>query len=185
MGGAAFPPDETMVPHSFFQTLTKTHEELADLVMITKVEMESDEVSRLAGRIDVSMRRHFEVEDRELYPVLLEAVDDWEDRAILMGAHEGHRIMMQVLGELEATPSSDESFRGKVHLLDRLWTHHIAEEEEELYDMARKYLEPDEFSALSKRIKDAADDYGVRGNPPLGSDGNGHRADRRSRQTRG
>lgn len=173
-----------MAGQSFFQTLVKTHEELADLVMITKVELGSDETAELAARLDVSMRRHFEVEDRELYPVLFDVVDDWEDRATLIGAHEGHRIMMQVLNELEETAPSHERFRGKVHLLDRLWNHHIAEEEDELYEMARKYLEPEEFDTLSRRIKDAADDYGVEGNPPLDAGGDGRKADRAARQTR-
>lgn len=142
-----------MSPHSFFSATHEAHRTLTDLVMVTKIEMDPDKITHLMARLDVTLRRHFEIEDKELYPPLMEVVDDWEDRAVLIGAHEDHQVIMRLLEDLENTPPTDERFRGKVHTLDRLWEHHSEEEEGALYDLARSYLSEEDFRELKERIQ--------------------------------
>lgn len=141
-----------MVRQSFFRGLAGDHRRLSDLVMSMRVERDPEELDELGAEFRDVIRRHAAVEDGELYPTLVEVVDGREDRVVLMGAHEYHRILMRLLDEMEETPSDREGYLGKIHVLDHLWTHHVEEEEEELYRMAQRYLDANDLMDLKRRI---------------------------------
>lgn len=150
-----------MPARSFFRDLSTSHERLRDVVAQMKVERDPERLQPLCEELSSTLRRHFQVEDEVLYPTLKEAVRDWEDRVVLIGAQEDHHLIMRVLEELAETPPSDERFYGKVHALDKLWSHHVAEEEDNLYDMARRYLTHEDFLELADRVEEAQERFGV------------------------
>lgn len=151
-----------MPARSFFRDLSASHERLRDLVMTIKVERDPARLRPLAAALDETLRQHFEVEEEVLYPTLTEAVEPWEERIILFGALEDHRLLMIVLDDLEEMSPTEERFHGLVHALDKLWSHHVEEEEDVLYDMAQRHLPHKDFAALADRMQRAQEQRGLR-----------------------
>jgi hemerythrin-like domain-containing protein len=96
--------------------------------------------------------RHAEIEETIFYPVLEKAE---ESRDITLEAYEEHRLVKQLLSELEAAPKDDEQWTAKFTVLKENIEHHVEEEEGELFKKARKVLNEQEIEALGTRMEKA------------------------------
>jgi len=91
------------------------------------------------------------VEEQIFYPVL-EKAD--ESRDITLEAFVEHRLVKQLLGELEAEAKDDETWTAKFTVLKEQ-VHHVEEEEGEMFKKARKVLSREEIEELGARMEKA------------------------------
>jgi len=95
---------------------------------------------------------HAHIEETILYPAL-EKAD--ETRDITLEAYEEHRLVKQLLGELESMDKSEEQWTARFTVLKENIEHHVEEEEGEMFKKARKVLSEEEAEDLGARLEAA------------------------------
>jgi len=95
---------------------------------------------------------HTMIEETILYPVLEKADPTHE---ITLEAYEEHRLVKQLLGELESESKETEEWTAKFTVLKENVEHHVEEEEGEMFKKARKVLSEDELETLGARLEEA------------------------------
>jgi len=95
---------------------------------------------------------HAEIEETILYPVLEEADETHE---ITLEAFEEHRLVKQLLGELETMDKGDEQWTARFTVLKENIEHHVEEEETDMFKKARKVLSEAEAEELGARLEAA------------------------------
>jgi hemerythrin superfamily protein len=104
--------------------------------------------TQLKTELDV----HARIEETIFYPALAE-VD--ETRDITLEAFEEHRLVKQLLSELESMPKDDEQWTAKFTVLKENVEHHVEEEEGEMFPKARKVLGEEGAETLGARMEKA------------------------------
>jgi len=104
--------------------------------------------TQLKTELDV----HARIEETIFYPALAE-VD--ETRDITLEAFEEHRLVKQLLSELESMPKDDEQWTAKFTVLKENVEHHVEEEEGEMFPKARKVLGEEGAETLGTRMEKA------------------------------
>lgn len=108
---------------------------------------------RIADRIITELSIHSGIEEAVLYPRARVAVPraDME----VLEALEEHHIVKLTCAELEKMHPSDERFAAKMQVLMENVTHHIREEETELFPTLRKAFTRDEMLAMGEDLRAA------------------------------
>jgi hemerythrin-like domain-containing protein len=107
-----------------------------------------DLFAQLKNELDI----HANIEETIFYPVLKKAE---ESRDITLEAFEEHRIVKQLLAELEQSSKDDEQWTAKFTVLKENIEHHVEEEEGEMFTKARKVLSEEEIETLGTRMEKA------------------------------
>jgi polyhydroxyalkanoate synthesis regulator phasin len=92
---------------------------------------------------------HERIEEEIFYPAL-KAHPKAKD--IVLEAFEEHHVVDNVMGELEATDVTDETWGAKFLVMKENIEHHIEEEEGEMFDQARAVFDTDELEELGARM---------------------------------
>ncbi len=95
---------------------------------------------------------HAHIEETILYPAL-EKADETHD--ITLEAYEEHRLVKQLLGELETMDKGDEQWTARFTVLKENIEHHVEEEEDEMFKKARKVLSEADAEDLGARLEAA------------------------------
>jgi len=137
-----------------FALLKADHERVAG--MMDKVDETTERAAKgreeTFTRIKEELDLHALIEEQIFYPAL-EEVD--ETRDITLEAYEEHRLVKQLLSELEQEPKDTEEWTAKFTVLKENVEHHVEEEEGELFKKARQVLSEEEIESLGKRIEQA------------------------------
>lgn len=104
--------------------------------------------TQLKTELDV----HARIEETIFYPALEEAE---ETRDITLEAFEEHRLVKQLLGELEQMSKDSEEWTAKFTVLKENVEHHVEEEESDMFPKARKVLSDDQAETLGTRLEEA------------------------------
>ena len=104
--------------------------------------------TQLKTELDV----HARIEETIFYPAL-ENAD--ETRDITLEAFEEHRLVKQLLGELEAMDKGDEQWTARMTVLKEQIEHHVEEEEDDMFPKAKKVLSEAEAEELGTRLEEA------------------------------
>ena len=136
-------------------TLLKTdHEKVAGI--LTSIEETTERAVKgreeLFARLKEELDLHAKIEEEIFYPALEEAE---ETREVTLEAYEEHRLVKQLLAELEAEPKDTEEWTAKFTVLKENIEHHVEEEEGEMFKQARQVLSEDEIEALGNRLQAA------------------------------
>lgn len=97
-------------------------------------EAEGDELVRIAEEICIRLNVHMTIEEEILYPALKPVIGEDE-------VNEGiveHQSGKQAAAELEQLDGDEPLYKSKVHVLGEETIHHIDEEDEELFEDAKK-----------------------------------------------
>jgi len=136
-------------------TLLKTdHETVAGILASIEETTERavkgrDELfTRLKQELDV----HAKIEEEIFYPALEDAD---ETRDVTLEAYEEHRLVKQLLAELETEPKDTEEWTAKFTVLKENIEHHVEEEEGEMFKKARQVLSEEEIEALGNQLQEA------------------------------
>lgn len=137
-----------------FKLLKSDHEKVAGIM--DKIEGTTERALKtreeLFTQLKTELDIHAKIEETILYPVLEKAK---ESRDITLEAFEEHRLVKQLLRELEAEAKDDEKWTAKFTVLKENVEHHVEEEEGELFKKARKVLSEEEIEELGTRMEKA------------------------------
>lgn len=122
-----------------FALLKADHEKVAGI--LTTIEETTERAVKgrdeLFARLKAELDLHAKIEEEILYPALEETE---EAREITLEAYEEHRLVKQLLTELEAEPKDTEEWTAKFSVLKENIEHHVEEEEGEMFKKARPAL---------------------------------------------
>lgn len=108
---------------------------------------------RLADRIITELSIHASIEELVLYPRARTAVP--KAGTDVLEALEEHHIVKSTCAELERMQPSDERFAAKMQVLMENVTHHIKEEESDLFPKLRAAFSRDEMRAMGEDLRAA------------------------------
>jgi hemerythrin superfamily protein len=140
----------TKKPHTIstnvVHMLHADHDKVRDLFFEfsqTDVAKEKDELVKI---IIKELYVHAKVEEEIVYPAIRKEVDDSED--MMDEADTEHHMVKLLLSELSTMKPSDDHYDSKVTVLCELVSHHVAEEEKEMFDeMNEADMDLDELGA--------------------------------------
>lgn len=112
------------------------------------VKTREDLFTQLKTELDV----HARIEESILYPAL-EKIEVTHD--ITLEAFEEHRLVKQLLAELEKMDKGDEQWTAKFTVLKESVEHHVEEEEGDMFPKARKALTDAQAEELGTRLEAA------------------------------
>lgn len=137
-----------------FTLLKKDHEKVAGL--LEKIDGTTERALKtreeLFAQVKTELDIHAKIEEAILYPVL-EKAEPTHD--ITLEALEEHRLVKQLLGELEKEPKDAEEWTAKFTVLKEQIEHHVEEEESDMFKKARKALSQEEIETLGARLEEA------------------------------
>ncbi|MGN6693563.1 MAG: hemerythrin domain-containing protein [Aquihabitans sp.] len=113
--------------------LTEEHRKVERLLAQIKETEPGDERDRLFGEIDQSLRTHMAVEEKFLYPLIAEHIgeEDAED------ATDEHTLAREGLASVKER-LEEGAFEAAVEILEQGISHHVEEEENELFRELRE-----------------------------------------------
>ena len=131
--------------------LTEDHDALKKLLGEIKETTDRAEKTRgeLFSRIKMELTVHEVIEEEIFYPALKEHP---KAKEIVLEGFEEHHVVDEIMGELEATPVTDEQWGAKFKVMKENIEHHIEEEEGEMFKQARQVLSTDELESLGARM---------------------------------
>src|SRR5687767_5777523 len=137
-----------------FALLKADHEKVAGI--LEKIDETTERAVKgrdeLFAQLKAELDLHAMIEEEILYPALEETE---EAREITLEAYEEHRLVKQLLAELEAEPKDTEEWTAKFTVLKENVEHHVEEEEGEMFKKARKVLSQEEIDELGARLEEA------------------------------
>ncbi|MGQ0607734.1 MAG: hemerythrin domain-containing protein [Chloroflexota bacterium] len=105
--------------------------------------------TELFATLKDEMTIHERIEEEIFYPAL-KAHPKAKD--IVLEGYEEHHVVDEIMGELEATDVTDETWAAKFKVMKENIEHHIEEEEGEMFKQARAVFDPDELEQLGARM---------------------------------
>ena len=105
--------------------------------------------TELFERLKEEMLIHERIEEEIFYPALKSHP---KARDIVLEGYEEHHVVDEIMGELEATDVTDETWGAKFKVMKENIEHHIEEEEGEMFKKARQVFDADELEALGARM---------------------------------
>lgn len=137
-----------------FALLKADHEKVAGILETIEGTTERALKGRdeLFVRLKAELDLHAMIEEEILYPALEEVE---ETRDITLEAYEEHRLVKQLLAELEAEPKDTEEWTAKFTVLKENIEHHVEEEEGEMFKKARQGLSEEEIESLGDQLQEA------------------------------
>ena len=127
--------------HDKVKKLLADGEETTDRAEKTRTE--------LFDTLKSEMLIHERIEEEIFYPALKAHP---KARDIVLEGYEEHHVVDEIMGELETTPVTDETWGAKFMVMKENIEHHIEEEEGEMFKKARQIFDADELEALGARM---------------------------------
>lgn len=93
---------------------------------------DESEQGDLAERICQMLTVHAQIEEEILYPAAQEALDE-EDGELVHEANIEHGAVKDLIAKIEGSNSDDPTFKALVTVLKEFVSHHVKEEEKELF----------------------------------------------------
>lgn len=129
------------------ELLKDDHDKVDRLFQKVKATEEGEEHKELFKKIKAELDVHTHIEEKIFYPRLKEE-EELED-ITLEGIEEHHQAKM-FLRELASLSEDSEKFEPKLKVLMEDITHHVQEEEGEMFPKVEKILGADELNELGK-----------------------------------
>ncbi len=139
-------------PHDAIKLLEKDHRRFEQLLKQGEETTENAVKGRteLLKTITAELNVHELIEEKILYPALRlhpEAKD------IVLESFQEHHVADQLVTELHKLEKDDEKWGAKFKVLKENVTHHISDEENKLFPVARGVLEKEELLALGAKMR--------------------------------
>ena len=107
--------------------------------------------TELFATIKGELTVHEIIEEEIFYPEL-KAHPKAKD--IVLEGYEEHHVVDEIMGELEATDVTDETWGAKFKVMKENIEHHIEEEEGEMFKSARQVFDRQELEDLGARMQE-------------------------------
>jgi polyhydroxyalkanoate synthesis regulator phasin len=135
------------------QLLKTDHDKVKKLLAEGESTTERGEKTRteLFATIKGELMVHERIEEEIFYPALR---DHPKAKEIVLEGYEEHDVVDTIMGELENTDVTDETWGAKFKVMKENIEHHIEEEETEMFKQARAVFEREELEDLGNRMAD-------------------------------
>ena len=146
--------------------LKADHDKVKKLLAELESTTERAEKTRaeLFSTIKGELTLHEIVEEEIFYPEL-KAHPKSED--IVLDGFEEHHVVDLLMGELESTDVTDETWGAKAKVMKENVEHHIEEEEGEMFKQARQAFDKSELDDLGQRMQARKEQAGQELNIPV------------------
>ena len=116
--------------HDAVEKLFAQYEEIKDGA-------DDSEKEDLVAQICDALTVHAQIEETIFYPAARQALQEEEGQDLLNEAAVEHQTLKDIIGRLEAAPTSDPLYDAGVKVLAEYTKHHVREEENELFPKVR------------------------------------------------
>lgn len=141
---------------NIFEELRADHQKQRTLVdILTKTHGDSEGRQEIFDRLKHELQIHAAAEERNFYIPLME--DDLTQEKARHSVAEHHEID-ELIEELETTDMSSPGWLASAKKLGELVTHHLDEEEQEVFQLAGKALSEKQKSALAKSYRQSMEE---------------------------
>ena len=131
-----------------FELLKQDHQTVSKL--FDRIEAASGKAKiSIFQQIKSELDLHTHIEETIFYPAIEQAN---ETRALTLEAYEEHKVIKELLSELDAGKSASDGWKAKLTVLKENVEHHVEEEENELFDKANDVLTGEEAEKLGDRM---------------------------------
>lgn len=137
------------------ELLIKDHENVKGLLEdLLKPDNSQSQRENLLKTIEKELSVHTQIEEEIFYPAFADNKSPDEKKKMYHEAKEEHRAVEKlVLPDLKDTDPDSMEFLGRAKVLKELIEHHVEEEEEEMFPMAKKAMSEDELKELGKKME--------------------------------
>lgn len=135
----------SLVNGDIFKQLKSEHREVEALFeKIEKADVRKR--PQLLSEIEAHLVPHARAEEKTLYALLYERQQGDADRESgqINEAYAEHAVVDKLLKELKQLDPQDETWMGKLKVMKENVEHHVEEEEEDIFELARKLLTEEE-----------------------------------------
>lgn len=118
------------------ELLKHDHQEVDDLFkQYEQISENADDSEKeaLVARICDALTVHAQIEEAIFYPAARRALQQEQGQDLLNEAAVEHQTLKDIIGRLEAAPTSDPLYDAGVKVLSEYTKHHVREEEDELF----------------------------------------------------
>ena len=105
--------------------------------------------TELFDKLKGELMIHERIEEEIFYPALKSHP---KAKDLVLEGYEEHHVVDEIMGELEATDVTDETWGAKFKVMKESIEHHIEEEEGEMFKQARSVFDADELESLGARM---------------------------------
>lgn len=132
--------------------LKEDHEKVTEL--FEKLEPTTERAVKKREELFEKLRNeleiHAQIEEEIFYPALKESD---ETRDIVLESYEEHKIVKQLLEEMDTLGKESEEWTAKLTVLKENVEHHVEEEEGEMFKSARKVLSKEQLEDLGAQME--------------------------------
>ncbi len=134
-----------------FSLLKQDHKKVRDLFEQIEEdgEAEMEFQGDLFSQIEDELQLHMDGEEGFFYPAL-EKSEKSHEKAL--ESYEEHHVTKMLLGEFGDLAQDDERWKAKIKVLKEVVTHHIEEEEKEIFKIAKRALGREEIQQIGRQI---------------------------------
>jgi iron-sulfur cluster repair protein YtfE (RIC family) len=135
-----------------YELLVQDHQKARHLFEKLADSSEGAEKTRdgLFARLKQELELHTQIEEKYFYPALR---DRKETKELVEEALEEHSNVKQLLQELDQTEDKTDDWAEQLAKLQKDVEHHVAEEETELFPLARQVLDQKEADQIAQAIQ--------------------------------
>jgi hemerythrin-like domain-containing protein len=136
---------------TFMDILKQDHDAVRDTFERIEAD-EGENRGELFEGLRTGLQQHLDLEEKFFYPVL-EQNEASADKAL--ESYEEHHVAGMVLGEFSGLDLEDDRWMAKFKVLREIVSHHLQEEEKNIFKMVKKVLEPDQIKQITDQIQQA------------------------------
>jgi hemerythrin superfamily protein len=154
---------KTAVVSDITQLLHEDHQKVRELFFQFDKAEDEAEKEELVKQIITELYVHAKVEEDIVYPNVEEEAEDAQD--LVDEAENEHRMVKYLMAELSQMTADEDQFDAKVTVLCELVTHHIREEEKEMFKKLRE--SGADLEELAQQVQEAKEELMAEPIPPM------------------
>jgi hemerythrin superfamily protein len=135
-----------------YNYLKKDHQKVADLMEQVIASKDPAERQSLFETIKLELTLHADTEEQTFYKAIEDATRSKQVEEKIEHANHEHDEIREYLEKLSTTPVTDELWLEAFGEFKHSVTHHVEEEEGEIFEKAKKYLSSQEAKDLAKEM---------------------------------
>lgn len=133
-----------------YNYLKKDHRKVADLMDQVVASQNPAERQALFGQIKTELTLHADTEEATFYKAIEDATRAKAVEEQMEHAHHEHDEIREYLEKLSTTPVEQEAWIETFGEFKHSVAHHVEEEEQDVFEKAKKYLSSEEATQLAK-----------------------------------
>lgn len=135
-----------------YNYLKKDHRKVADLMEQVLASQAPSERQTLFETIKLELTLHADTEEQTFYKAIEDATRAKPVEEKMEHAHHEHDEIREYMQKLTETSVNEEAWIETFGEFKHSVTHHVEEEEEDIFEKAKKYISDDEAVALAKEM---------------------------------